>query len=295
MRQAGCRTATARCWSWRSGTASAEPTSPRLSDVSTGAANTIASRLRDTIERSLGALLVARRARNSGGCEELAAILDGWDGQLNVLMRKRISRHIESCGRLRRAASTAGHPRRTARCCAGVRPGAGVAARTDPRRGRADVGLEADRPTRPRRFTRCQKFPVAGGVVRRRIDRRRGIGLHLAQPEGHRHHAHGRQRDDIDHNGATARSRRTTTVAPHRRENRCAAADSADPGGRAATRASIDTTANFGADSRGSVGRNPRLLRTAARVRTHRRRPGRIGCPRCCLPRPRREAAPHRR
>ena len=66
--------------------------------VSTGAANTIASRLRDTIERSLGALLVARRARNSGGCEELAAILDGWDGQLNVLMRKRISRHIESCG-----------------------------------------------------------------------------------------------------------------------------------------------------------------------------------------------------
>ena len=66
--------------------------------VSTVAANTIASRLRDTIERSLGALLVARRARNSGGCQELAAILDGWDGQLNVLMRKRISRHIESCG-----------------------------------------------------------------------------------------------------------------------------------------------------------------------------------------------------
>ncbi len=65
--------------------------------VSTGAANTIASRLRDTIERSLGALLVARRVRNSGGCQELATILDGWDGQLNVLMRKRISRHIESC------------------------------------------------------------------------------------------------------------------------------------------------------------------------------------------------------
>ena len=66
-------------------------------DVSTVAANTIASRLRDTIERSLGALLVSRQVRNSGGCSELAAILDGWDGQLNVLMRKRISRHIESC------------------------------------------------------------------------------------------------------------------------------------------------------------------------------------------------------
>lgn len=65
--------------------------------VSTGAANTMASRLRDTIERSLGALLVSRQVRNSGGCQELAAILDGWDGQLNVLMRKRISRHIESC------------------------------------------------------------------------------------------------------------------------------------------------------------------------------------------------------
>ena len=65
--------------------------------VSTGAANTIASRLRDTIERSLGALLVSRRVRNSGGCQGLAAILDGWDGHFNVLMRKRISRHIESC------------------------------------------------------------------------------------------------------------------------------------------------------------------------------------------------------
>ncbi|HEX7827274.1 MAG TPA: sigma-70 family RNA polymerase sigma factor, partial [Mycobacterium sp.] len=66
-------------------------------DVSTGAANVIVHRLRETIERSLGALLVSRRVRNSGGCQELAAILDGWDGQFNVLMRKRISRHIESC------------------------------------------------------------------------------------------------------------------------------------------------------------------------------------------------------
>ncbi|MGH3677176.1 MAG: RNA polymerase sigma factor [Mycobacterium sp.] len=60
-------------------------------------ANTIVHRLRDTIERSLGALLVARRVHNSGGCPELAAMLNGWDGHFNVLMRKRISRHIESC------------------------------------------------------------------------------------------------------------------------------------------------------------------------------------------------------
>jgi RNA polymerase sigma factor (sigma-70 family) len=65
--------------------------------VSPSNANTIVHRLRDTIERSLGALLVSRRVRNTGGCQELAAILDDWDGHFNVLMRKRISRHIESC------------------------------------------------------------------------------------------------------------------------------------------------------------------------------------------------------
>ena len=55
-------------------------------------------RLRETIERSLGALLVSRRVRSTGeGCIELAAILDGWDGRLSILMRKRIVRHIESC------------------------------------------------------------------------------------------------------------------------------------------------------------------------------------------------------
>jgi RNA polymerase sigma factor (sigma-70 family) len=65
--------------------------------VSASNANTIVHRLRGTIERSLGALLVSRRVRNSGGCAELSAILDSWDGHFNVLMRKRISRHIESC------------------------------------------------------------------------------------------------------------------------------------------------------------------------------------------------------
>jgi RNA polymerase sigma factor (sigma-70 family) len=66
-------------------------------DVTPATANTIVKRLRDTIERSLGALLVSRRVYNSGGCQELEAVLDGWDGHFNVLMRKRISRHIESC------------------------------------------------------------------------------------------------------------------------------------------------------------------------------------------------------
>jgi RNA polymerase sigma factor (sigma-70 family) len=55
-------------------------------------------RLRDTLERCLGALLVARHAhRNPDGCPQLGAILHGWDGQLTILMRKRVARHIESC------------------------------------------------------------------------------------------------------------------------------------------------------------------------------------------------------
>jgi hypothetical protein len=61
-------------------------------------ANTMVGRLRETIERSLGALLVARRVQNDpGSCPELATVLHGWDGKFNILMRKRIARHIESC------------------------------------------------------------------------------------------------------------------------------------------------------------------------------------------------------
>lgn len=56
----------------------------------------VLQRLRDTIERSLGALLVARHA-SQHGCPQLAAELAGWDNQFTVLMRKRIARHIESC------------------------------------------------------------------------------------------------------------------------------------------------------------------------------------------------------
>ena len=74
---------------------------PELADalgVSQTNANTMVHRLRETIERSLGALLVSRRARNNPDrCPELATILDGWDGHFSVLMRKRIARHIESC------------------------------------------------------------------------------------------------------------------------------------------------------------------------------------------------------
>jgi RNA polymerase sigma factor (sigma-70 family) len=64
--------------------------------VSQDFARKLQQRARDTIERALGALLVARRAAQNG-CPELAATLSGWNGELTILMRKRIARHIESC------------------------------------------------------------------------------------------------------------------------------------------------------------------------------------------------------
>ncbi|PRC41364.1 hypothetical protein C6A85_000000116025 [Mycobacterium sp. ITM-2017-0098] len=68
--------------------------------VSPTAATKMVQRLRGTVERSLGALLVARQAqKDAEPCAELAALLDGWDGHFTVLIRKRVSRHIEACSR----------------------------------------------------------------------------------------------------------------------------------------------------------------------------------------------------
>ncbi len=58
-------------------------------------AHAMASRARVHFEAALGVLLVARSGR--GACPELAGLLDGWDGRLTVLLRKRIGRHIRHC------------------------------------------------------------------------------------------------------------------------------------------------------------------------------------------------------
>ena len=63
--------------------------------VSRNHAHALLSRARDQLEISLGALLVARSGRED--CTALNTMLADWDGQLNVLMRKRINRHIENC------------------------------------------------------------------------------------------------------------------------------------------------------------------------------------------------------
>jgi RNA polymerase sigma factor (sigma-70 family) len=58
-------------------------------------AHALASRARSQFEASLGVLLVARYGQEY--CAELATILDGWDGELTVLIRKRVNRHIDKC------------------------------------------------------------------------------------------------------------------------------------------------------------------------------------------------------
>jgi len=63
--------------------------------VSRNHAHALLSRARSQLERSLGALIVARTGRTA--CADLDAMLANWDAQMTVLMRKRISRHIERC------------------------------------------------------------------------------------------------------------------------------------------------------------------------------------------------------
>jgi RNA polymerase sigma factor (sigma-70 family) len=63
--------------------------------VSRNHAHALQSRARSQLERSLGALVVARTGRDA--CSALGALLAGWDGQMTVLTRKRVSRHIEHC------------------------------------------------------------------------------------------------------------------------------------------------------------------------------------------------------
>jgi len=56
---------------------------------------TMVHRMRERVDRSLGALVVARAGRKE--CPELDAVLKGWDGEFTVLVRKRIARHVEGC------------------------------------------------------------------------------------------------------------------------------------------------------------------------------------------------------
>jgi RNA polymerase sigma factor (sigma-70 family) len=52
-------------------------------------------RMKERLERSVGALLVARQGR--ADCDELDRVLSGWDGTFSVLWRKRVARHVDRC------------------------------------------------------------------------------------------------------------------------------------------------------------------------------------------------------
>ena len=53
------------------------------------------NRLREQVERSLGALLVARLGRDD--CTQLQTLLAQWDGRFTPLWRKRVARHVDGC------------------------------------------------------------------------------------------------------------------------------------------------------------------------------------------------------
>src|SRR5580693_5018876 len=63
--------------------------------ITRGHGHLLMSRGRDQLTASVGALLVARTGRDE--CATLDRLLSGWDGELTVLLRKRLSRHIEHC------------------------------------------------------------------------------------------------------------------------------------------------------------------------------------------------------
>ena len=63
--------------------------------ITRGHAHSLMSRGRDQLTASVGALLVARTGREE--CATLNRLLSGWDGELTVLLRKRLTRHIERC------------------------------------------------------------------------------------------------------------------------------------------------------------------------------------------------------
>lgn len=63
--------------------------------VSASNAYVMLNRLKAQVERSLGALLIARLGRKD--CDELSDLLADWDGSFSPLIRKRVARHVDGC------------------------------------------------------------------------------------------------------------------------------------------------------------------------------------------------------
>ncbi|HTU74425.1 MAG TPA: sigma-70 family RNA polymerase sigma factor [Trebonia sp.] len=63
--------------------------------VTRNAAHALLSRARSQLHAAVGVLLVSRAGRAQ--CPVLDELLGGWDGELTVLLRKRLNRHIGTC------------------------------------------------------------------------------------------------------------------------------------------------------------------------------------------------------
>lgn len=63
--------------------------------VERGNAHVLVHRVKERLQTSLGALVVARHGRSA--CPELASLLGAWDGRLTTVLRKRVARHAEGC------------------------------------------------------------------------------------------------------------------------------------------------------------------------------------------------------
>lgn len=63
--------------------------------VTAGHAAVLLSRMRDRLERCLGAVLIARTGR--ADCAALDRLLADWDGRFSLAVRGTVTRHVESC------------------------------------------------------------------------------------------------------------------------------------------------------------------------------------------------------
>jgi RNA polymerase sigma factor (sigma-70 family) len=133
-------------------------------------------RAKAQLERALGVLLVARMGRRN--CAALAEMLDGWDGTLTPLLRKRLGRHVEACSSCRETRSRA-NPLAVLAAAPLVRPSrADAFGRTVPRAVSTDELLDiASRRRATRERWQCDGFPPP---IEARTRRRRRVLIAVA-------------------------------------------------------------------------------------------------------------------
>ncbi|MGB3735209.1 MAG: sigma-70 family RNA polymerase sigma factor, partial [Ilumatobacter sp.] len=127
--------------------------------VSTNQSYTLVHRMRERVERSLTAFVVAKAGRND--CDDLDQLLATWDGEFTVLVRKRVARHVDAC--------TVCDTRRSKVAPLAMFAAAPVYAAPDDLRDRI---LDAARakgppPSTPYKFTASDGFPQVVRIARR--------------------------------------------------------------------------------------------------------------------------------